>query len=90
MMKPTPGLLRQAMTKAECAYGQSIRDDLGKAIRRLHERHGWLERCMQVLAISLPKALVWQRIRHLRKGLAPGPESLPDRRVQALVKHDES
>lgn len=65
MMRPTLPLLRQAVAKAEQAYGQSICRDLEKAIDKLQTRHGWLERCMQAMAISLPKAVLWQRIRAL-------------------------
>jgi hypothetical protein len=53
--------------KAESAYGNAILRDLDKALDRLKNRHDWLERCMQVMAINLPKALVWQRLRALRR-----------------------
>ena len=69
MMKPSLALLRQAVKKAESAYGDAILRDLDRALDRLKNRHGWLERCMQVLAIDLPKALVWQRLRALRRVL---------------------
>jgi hypothetical protein len=69
MMNPSLKLLRSAVAKAETAYGQSIRHDLGKAIDRLQNRHGWLERCMQVMAMTLPKAVVWQQLRKLRRVL---------------------
>jgi hypothetical protein len=69
MMRPSLPLLRLAVTKAEQAYGQSICRDLEKAIDKLQTRHGWLERCMQAMAISLPKAVLWQRIRALRRVL---------------------
>jgi hypothetical protein len=69
MMKPSLGLLRAAVTKAEKAYGESILRDLARAIDKLQSREGWLERCMQVMAMNLPKAFVWQRIRALRKVL---------------------
>ncbi len=69
MMHPRLPLLRRAVVKAEVAYGQSILRDLDKALRRLQDRRGWLERCMQVMAIDLPKAVVWQRLRALRKVL---------------------
>ena len=69
MMKPKRALLLQAIRKAEGPYGQSICSDLGRAIQRLQERQGWLERCMQAMAMTLPKALVWQHVRALRKGL---------------------
>ena len=69
MMQPRLPLLRQAIAKAEEAYGQSIYVDLGKAIHRLQHRQGWLERCMQAMAMTVPKALVWQRVRALRRVL---------------------
>ena len=64
-------LLRQALAKAEMAYGPAVSRDLGTAIDRLQQRHGWLERCMQAMAMTLPKAVLWQRIRTLRKLLKP-------------------
>lgn len=67
MMNPSLVLLRQAVAKAETAYGQAIRQDIEKALQRLQNRHGWLERCMQTMAMSLPKAVVWQRLRALRR-----------------------
>ena len=70
MMQPKLPLLRQAITKAESAYGQAIRVDLEKAILNLQQRQGWLERCMQMMAMTLPKALVWQRVRNLHKALS--------------------
>ncbi|MDX8386978.1 MAG: nucleotidyl transferase AbiEii/AbiGii toxin family protein [Ghiorsea sp.] len=67
LMRPTLALLREALTKAEMAYGDAVRRDLGKAITQLQDRQGWLERCMQVMAMDMPKAQVWQDIRALRK-----------------------
>ncbi|NOT81700.1 MAG: nucleotidyl transferase AbiEii/AbiGii toxin family protein [Gallionella sp.] len=69
MMNPTLALLRQAIAKAETAYGQAIREDLGKAIQHLQDRHDRLERCMQAMAMNLPKALVWKNLRALRRVL---------------------
>ena len=69
MMNPSLVLQRQAVAKAETAYGQAIRQDLDKALQRLQNRHGWLERCMQAMAINLPKAVVWKNLRALRKVL---------------------
>jgi hypothetical protein len=60
-------VLRMALAKAEKAYGPAVARDLAKAIDRLQERQGWLERCMQAMAITLPKAVLWQKIRSLRK-----------------------
>lgn len=59
--------LRQALAKAESAYGQAIRRDLNTAIERMHQRHGWLERCMQAMTIDIPPAQLWQRIRALKR-----------------------
>lgn len=70
MMQPGLPLLRQAIAKTRVAYGQAISVDLGKAIHQLQQRQGWLERCMQAMAITLPKALVWQRLRNLHKTLS--------------------
>lgn len=59
--------LRQALIKAESAYGHSIRRDLNTAIERMHQRPGCLERCMQAMAIDIPQAWLWQRIRALKR-----------------------
>ena len=69
MMNPSLALLRAAIAKAEGPYGLAISRDLGKAIERLRNRTDWLERCMQAMAISLPKAVVWGHIRKLRRVL---------------------
>lgn len=70
MMQPQLPLLRQAIIKAEAAYGQAICIDLEKAIHRLQHRQGWFDHCMQSMAMTLPKALVWQRVRNLHKALS--------------------
>ena len=70
MLQPGLPLLRQAIAKAEVAYGHAIRIDLEKAIQQLQQRQGWLERCMQAMAMRLPKALIWQRLRNLHKALS--------------------
>lgn len=75
MMNPSLALLRAAIAKAEGAYGQAITRDLEKAIDRLQTRQGWLERCMQTMAMTLPKAAVWERIRKLRRVLNKPGES---------------
>ncbi|MDP1635594.1 MAG: nucleotidyl transferase AbiEii/AbiGii toxin family protein [Gallionellaceae bacterium] len=69
MMEPSLTLLRLSVAKAETAYGPAIRRDLDKAIERLQSRDDWLERCMQVMAMELPKAVVWQHLRKLRRVL---------------------
>ena len=65
MMKLSLALLRQAHLKAQGAYGPVIRQDLEKALLRLQTRQGWLARCMQ--AMAEPKAVVWKRLRMLRR-----------------------
>ena len=70
--------LRAALVKAEQAYGPSVARDLGKAIDRLQNRQGWLERCMLVMAMQMPKAVLWQKVRALRRIV---PDAAPDRPV---------
>lgn len=69
MMSPSLPLLRKALLKAQGAYGEAIARDLERAIERLQNRPDWLERCMQVMTISLPKAALWSKIRALRRVL---------------------
>ena len=52
---------------AEQAYGAAILRDLGRAIDRLGEQPQRLERAMQAMAMTLPRAWAWQRIRALRR-----------------------
>ena len=61
--------MRAALAKAEAAYGSAVERDLAKAIDRMQNRPGWLERCMQAMAMDMPKALLWQKIRALRRVL---------------------
>jgi len=69
MMQPRLPLLRAAIAKAEGAYGAAIQTDLLKAIDRLESRAGWLATCMQSMGMTCAPALVWQRVRNLRRGL---------------------
>jgi hypothetical protein len=66
MMTASLPMLRKAVAKAEQAYGQSICQDLDKAINRLQTRHDWMDRCMKALAMNIPKAVLWKRMRTLR------------------------
>ena len=43
--------------------------DLARAIDRMQARTGWLERCMKLIGMADAKAVVWQRIRALRRVL---------------------
>jgi len=66
MMAPTKALLRQAIAKAQGAYGTSIEADLAKAIQTLRERSHRLDHCMQAMRMTtVPKAVLWQRIKAL-------------------------
>jgi len=69
MMRPSLALLREAVGKAESSYGKAIRQDLGKAIDYIQMHQGWLERCMQAMAMNLSKAELWKNLRSLRKVL---------------------
>ena len=77
MMQPSLALLREAIAKAEGAYGASVCADLAKAINALEMRKGWLDRCIKMMGMTQPKALIWQRVRRLRKVLPP-PVTNPD------------
>ena len=72
MMTPKLDLIRRAVAKAEQAYGHSVLDDLAKAIDQLKNRQGRLERCMQAMAMQIPKAVLWQKIRALGRVLPGG------------------
>lgn len=66
MMTPPKELMREAMVKAQAAYGDSVAVDLAKAIADLRAWPQRLDRCMQALAMTtVSKALLWSRIRAL-------------------------
>jgi len=67
MMKPNRALLENAVCKAQRAYGNSVLQDLTKAIDRVQDRSDWLERCMEAMAMDIPKAVLWKYIRRLKK-----------------------
>jgi hypothetical protein len=69
MLAPSPKLLSQAIAKAATAYGDSIVSDLAAATHGLLTRSGWIERCMKAMDISVPKAVLWKRIRVLQTRL---------------------
>jgi hypothetical protein len=74
MMQPNGKLLNSAVRKTQGAYGKAIREDLAKAIDRVKNRDGWLERCMDALAMDMPKAVLWKYIRRLEKLRKTGSE----------------
>lgn len=69
MMTPPLHMLRQAVLKAEGAYGKSVLLDLAKAVQRVKTRRDWLERCMQVMTVSTPKAVLWKNIQAIERVL---------------------
>jgi hypothetical protein len=69
MMEPARKLLEASVSKAQGAYGNDILNSLAKAIDRIENRSDWLERCMQAMAMSMPKAVMWKHIRYLKKVL---------------------
>lgn len=70
MMAPPPATLQAALAKAQLAYGDSVRADLLRAVEQLRQAPLRLARCMQAMKMdTVPRALLWQRIRNLEKAL---------------------
>ena len=68
MMQPSKELLTAALAKARGAYGDSIDIDLNKAIQNLRDRPHRLDHCMATMQMtSVPKALLWKRIKALSR-----------------------
>lgn len=65
LMMPWQTLMPEAMEKAKAAYGDCIETDLLGAINALLQRSGWLDECMQSMAIDMPKAVLWKRAKAL-------------------------
>lgn len=64
MMMPSKNLFEQALVKAESAYGQSVKQDLFKALSKLLDKPDWLERCMRSMRMETSSAsLVMNLIR---------------------------
>jgi hypothetical protein len=75
MMAPGKDLLRQAIAKAKGAYGDSIESDLARAIADLRRRPHRLDHCMQAMRMTtVPKAVLWARIKALGSVLPAGLE----------------
>ena len=68
--------LRAALDKARQAYGGAVTRDLGRALERLQARTGWLDRCMLAMGMAMPKAVLWQKLRKLRRVLR-APDAQP-------------
>lgn len=75
MMQPSRDLLARAFAKAEAAYG--VRAALHKAVDHLLKREGRLEHNMRSMQMTLPRALVLQRIRTLMRRVPPSPSGTP-------------
>lgn len=75
MMRATRTLVQRAITKAELAYGASIKRDLKRSIDQLLNKKGWVERCIDSMAVTAPKADLLQRVIKLGRqaGLACKP-----------------
>jgi len=67
MMEPNRTQVQQALQKAEVAYGASIKQDLEKSIDLVLNKQGWLDRCMDAMAVGVPKALLLQRLTQLAR-----------------------
>lgn len=64
-MRPARTVMRHATQKAKLAYGASIDTDLKKAVARLKERPGRLDRCLEALKVITPKAVVLKQLKAL-------------------------
>lgn len=62
MLQPTPKTWSAASQKAEDAYGAAVLPSLAKARARLLDDPPRLARCIQVLQVSTPQALLYQRL----------------------------
>lgn len=67
MMRPSRRLMEQGAQKARLAYGDSVQTDLHKAVTRLLEREGRLERCMQFMNMTVPRAVLLRDLKALLK-----------------------
>ncbi len=77
MIDAEPAVLHAGLEKAAAAYGDAVYKDLERALERLLSRSDWLDRCMLAMSISVPKALLWKRLRRLRSRLAAQASTSP-------------
>ncbi len=78
MVSPDHTTLRPAVDKATRAYGAAALDDAQTAITWLLTRDQVLERCRQALGMTVPRAVIAHRLRHLSGKLARVEKTLPD------------
>ena len=69
MLDLPPRRLRPAIEKARAAYGDAIAGDMRRALDRLGDDSGHLQRCMRAMAMTMPMAMLQQRLRTLRRRL---------------------
>lgn len=65
MMEQPLTVLQQALAKAEAAYGSSALNDLQKVLQMLENRPYLLEENMAKMAMEIPQALMWQKLKKL-------------------------
>lgn len=78
MLDLPPRHLVPALRKAQAAYGRAALRDAQRALEALHERSGRLLRCLGALSVTLPPALVQQRLRSLARRLGAVANVLGD------------
>lgn len=69
MMSAPLSLLKDAVLKAEDAYGRTVLEDLEKSIETMFSNKDWFIRCMKALSIDIPEAVLWNKIRSLKRVL---------------------
>ncbi|TDK18851.1 hypothetical protein E2F46_17185 [Luteimonas aestuarii] len=69
MMDLPPRKLHPALDKAAQAYGDAAVEDMRRALDSLRSRPERLQRCMAALSMTLPQAVLQQRLRMLRQRL---------------------
>lgn len=79
MLDLAPKRLAPALAKAVTAYGKSVTRDMHAALRQLHERPDWLQRCMRALSIHAPAAVMQANLRRSDRRLAAAARQLEQR-----------
>jgi hypothetical protein len=86
MAQPRPEL-RASIDKAAGAYGAAIERDLLRSIAYLREHPNRLEQYMRAMRMTMPRALLWSRIRTLeRRARGAGPTKKSRTRSRARAK----
>lgn len=69
MLDLPPRRLRPAIDKTTVAYGDAVVSDMRHALDRLRTDPAHLQRCMQAMAMTMPLAVLQQRLLGLRRRL---------------------